>query len=65
MRIDEPTITSPLLARPITREEARSLRGTLNSALRKTASGGPPRTCECGTCPKCRNRARVAAYRAK
>jgi len=32
---------------------------------KRRRGGGRPRTCECGTCPKCKNRLAVAAWRAK
>ena len=58
MKATEPLISSPLLARPITREEALSLRGVINGALRETRGGGRPATCECGTCAVCKRRAK-------
>jgi len=32
---------------------------------KRRRGGGRPRTCECGTCEKCKNRLAVAAWRAK
>ena len=61
----EPTITSPLLARPITRDEALSLHGTLGAALRTSHGGGRPVTCTCGQCAKCKRRAKRQAAKAE
>ena len=58
MKAVNATLEHSLLVRPITREEALSLRGALNASLRDSHGGGRPRTCDCGTCAVCKRRAK-------
>jgi hypothetical protein len=40
----------------LTREEAKSIRGTINAGLRETRGGGRPQSCFCGVCASCKRR---------